>query len=486
MKPTAQQAKPPTSVMAFGMSDQACVWSKAGVIKPTRCINAFDCLTCPIYKRMKHAVAEGKLKGGCAPADWRVTEARELRDLGFSLYGTRGTAAAVTEAMKAIEEENGGLVVKHIGDSVMAVFSEPSTAVERALRIQERIRQFNEGNPDGDRLAVRIGLHMGQVAVENQTKLDLFGRHVNRASRVEGLADAGQIYLTYPVFDSARGWLAAGTTGSLAWKSHGSWILKGIKEPVAIYEVIDTRFAAFRPPKYGRRKRPVPTLWAALAILVAGAAIALGVTQIRGTEVWFEDWPADIETFVDQEEKLVLERDAAQDRWKAITRLRPGTHLLRQDIHWQVKNYMTVEIKRGKNVVENRFQAAWLPDMERRLDWEPAQQSVSGHEEFNYLLYDAAGKLTDNTAALDLTVTGVEDPKDARRIIFTIAWKVVVNGTTISASSYVQEIDTESDETVRHEQILHEDAQTYWFLRYYASYRSLDATLGAAYIEYKD
>ncbi|HSV92625.1 MAG TPA: adenylate/guanylate cyclase domain-containing protein, partial [Desulfobacterales bacterium] len=75
--------------------------------------------------------------------------------------------------VKAIEEENGGLVVKHIGDSVMAVFSEPSTAVERALRIQERIRAYNEANPDADGLAVRIGLHMGQVAVENQTQLDL-------------------------------------------------------------------------------------------------------------------------------------------------------------------------------------------------------------------------------------------------------------------------------------------------------------------------
>ena len=69
---------------------------------------------------------------------------------------------------------------------------------------------------------------------------------------------------------------------------------------------------------------------------------------------------------------------------------------------------------------------------------------------------------------------------------FTIEWKVVLNGTTISASSYVADIDTESEETARHEQILYEDAQTYWFLKYYATYRSLDATLGAAYLEYKD
>lgn len=388
--------------------------------------------------------------------------------------------------VQSIEEANGGLVVKHIGDSVMAVFSEPSTAVERALRIQERIRAFNAEHPDDDGLAVRIGLHMGQVAVENRTQIDLFGRHVNRASRVEALADAGQVFLTYPVFDSARGWLASGKAGSLAWKHHGDYALKGIKEPVAIYEVVDTRFATPRPPKAGRRKRAFPAAWAGLGILLVGAALAVGAMQIRRTEVWFEDWPADIETIVDQKEKLLLERDEAQDRWKAITRLAPGKHLLRQDIHFQVKNYMTVDIKRGKNVVENRFQAAWLPDLERRLDWGPDERSVSGREEFAFPLYDAKGVRTDNTASLELSIAGVENPNDARRMTFTVAWKAVLNGSTISESSYVADIDTESDETVRHEQILYEDAHTYWFLRFYAAYRSLDATIGAAYLEYKD
>jgi hypothetical protein len=189
---------------------------------------------------------------------------------------------------------------------------------------------------------------------------------------------------------------------------------------------------------------------------------------------------------VDQKEKLVLERDAAQDRWKAVTRLAPGKHLLRQDIHWQVKNWMDIELKRGKNVVENRFQAAWTPDLEKRLDWEPDHRSVSGREEFSYPLYDARGKRTDNTAVLDLAISGVENPAAKDRMTFTIEWKVVANGETVSASSYVVDIDTTSDETVHHEQILREDAQIYWFLRYYASYRSLDATLGAAYIEYKD
>ena len=69
---------------------------------------------------------------------------------------------------------------------------------------------------------------------------------------------------------------------------------------------------------------------------------------------------------------------------------------------------------------------------------------------------------------------------------FTVEWKVVVNDKTISANSYIADIDTTSDETVRHEQILLEDANLYWFMKFYAAYRSLDATVGAAYIEYKD
>jgi class 3 adenylate cyclase len=394
--------------------------------------------------------------------------------------------------VKAIEEDNGGLVVKHIGDSVMAVFSEPSTAVERALRIQERIRAFNEGNPDGDELAVRIGLHMGQVAVENQTQLDLFGRHVNRASRVEGIADAGQIYLTYSVFDSARGWLASGKGGSLAWKNHGNWVLKGIKEPVAIYEVVDTRFAAPHPPTAGKRKgtvRPLVAVLAALAILVAGAAIAFGVTRFQRTEVWFDTWN-ELDTVIVQKgkkEKLILDGETGQERRKAITRLKPGRYLLLQDVHFQVLNWAEIEIKRGTNVVERKqLRAAWLPDLEKRLDWEPDGRSVSGHEEFAYPLFDADGKRMDTTAVVDLSIAGIENPADKRRMTFTIEWKVVLNGATISKSSYVADIDTEASETARHEQILYEDAQTYWFLKYYASYRSLDATLGAAYIEYKD
>jgi len=79
MKPKVQNIKASSKVLAFDMTSHVCVWSKAGVIKPTRCINAFDCLNCAVYKRMKKVVTEGRLKDGRAPADWRVSDASMLR-----------------------------------------------------------------------------------------------------------------------------------------------------------------------------------------------------------------------------------------------------------------------------------------------------------------------------------------------------------------------------------------------------------------------
>ena len=193
--------------------------------------------------------------------------------------------------IKAVEEGGAGLVVKHIGDSVMAVFSEPSTAVERALRIQAEAAAFNEAHPECEPIGIRIGIHLGQVAVENQTQLDLFGRHVNRASRVEALADAGQIFLTYPVFDSARGWLRAQAGRELGWKLHGSYFLKGVQEPVEIYEVCDQRR---RPvaPRGARRKSALLPVWLALGVMLVGSAGIYGIARFQRTEVYFAHWYA--------------------------------------------------------------------------------------------------------------------------------------------------------------------------------------------------
>jgi class 3 adenylate cyclase len=134
---------------------------------------------------------------------------------------------------ETIERDGSGAVVDRTGDGVLAVFAEPSAAVERGLRIQSRLR----GHPH---IRVRVGIDMGQVAQESRggAILRVFGRHVNRAARIQRIARPGHVLLSAHVFDSAVGWLR---TPDVAWHRHGEARLKGFTDPVSIVEVYDPR-----------------------------------------------------------------------------------------------------------------------------------------------------------------------------------------------------------------------------------------------------
>ena len=220
-----------------------------------------------------------------------------------------------------IEENNEGLIVKHIGDSIMAVFSEPSTAVARAIKIQQALNRFNKQNSDDINLEVRIGLHMGQIAIENDIDLDLFGRHVNRASRVEGLADGKQIFMTYPVFDSARGWIDQHRIGTVSWKKHGAYYLKGIKEPIDIYEVSDTSILKPKPPQKNRKKRRIPKIGILLSLILLGVILSFAIMQFQKTQVWLlEFWPENV-YFNKSGDKLLLDDDPVGKNRKVLNEL---------------------------------------------------------------------------------------------------------------------------------------------------------------------
>jgi len=60
-----------------------------------------------------------------------------------------------------IEKGSRGLIVKFIGDAIMAVFAEPSSAVECALDIQNALREFNKRNTQLHDINVRIASSKG-------------------------------------------------------------------------------------------------------------------------------------------------------------------------------------------------------------------------------------------------------------------------------------------------------------------------------------
>ena len=50
--------------VVFSMTNDQCVWGQAGVIKPTRCINAFDCLGCSLDQRIQEGFSEQRKASG--------------------------------------------------------------------------------------------------------------------------------------------------------------------------------------------------------------------------------------------------------------------------------------------------------------------------------------------------------------------------------------------------------------------------------------
>lgn len=104
----------------------------------------------------------------------------------YEQLGNNAAKAAVDACLGdlgGIVAQQGGGVVKTIGDEVMASFAAADAAATAAIAMQTAMR-------DGGRFDVRIGFHCGEVIADDG---DLFGDAVNIAARLAQMARGGQI-----------------------------------------------------------------------------------------------------------------------------------------------------------------------------------------------------------------------------------------------------------------------------------------------------
>jgi serine/threonine-protein kinase len=153
-------------------------------------------------------------------------------------------------------------ILKDVGDGFLARFNAPSDAINAGLRFQYALRQ---GDWQPQRIDVRIGLHLGEVTEideDHEGQRKVVGLPADIAARVMNLAQGGQILLTRAAFDSARQNIrrhpsiaAAGApTGAtppppeIKWMAYGRYAIKGIEEPIEIFEVGAEGVAPFKAP----------------------------------------------------------------------------------------------------------------------------------------------------------------------------------------------------------------------------------------------
>ena len=127
--------------------------------------------------------------------------------------------------LDTITREQGGDVIKTVGDEIMSKFATPEAAVLAATRMQQDRIDLRESAP----LQLRIGLHHGDI-IERYG--DVFGDTVNVASRLTSIAKPGQILTTEETMSE----LPASMRDSA--RQHERVALKGIAREVGISEIL--------------------------------------------------------------------------------------------------------------------------------------------------------------------------------------------------------------------------------------------------------
>jgi class 3 adenylate cyclase len=121
-----------------------------------------------------------------------------------------------------------GVVVKTLGDSIMAAFREPVSALRAALRAQKLL---GTGDADRQPLKLKAGLHFGPcIAVTLNERLDYFGSTVNIAARLENQSQGDDVIISAEIAADPEiaAWLAAPDNGLTVKRMQA--VLKGFDQ----------------------------------------------------------------------------------------------------------------------------------------------------------------------------------------------------------------------------------------------------------------
>ncbi|MCA1847351.1 MAG: adenylate/guanylate cyclase domain-containing protein, partial [Actinobacteria bacterium] len=189
-----------------------------------------------------------------------------------------------------------GTVDKFTGDGIMALFGAPIAhedharrACFAALHMREELARFSEefARERGRPFPVRIGINSGEVIVgtmadDRRMEYTAIGSTVGLASRVEALAEPGEVYITEHT--------AALVPGYVQLADLGTFDIKGVSHPVAVSALvgrgpvrtaIDLAAARGFSPFVGRDPE-MAVLEAALAAAQKGEGSAIGIVAEPG------------------------------------------------------------------------------------------------------------------------------------------------------------------------------------------------------------
>src|SRR5438067_7864108 len=158
--------------------------------------------------------------------------------------------------------EHHGRLVKTTGDGFIAIFDSPVEAVRCGIVIQQNMVGRNASLPKHHWIEYRIGVNLGDVIIEAD---DIYGDGVNIATRLEGIADPGEVYISGGIYEQIKHKLVCG------YESLGDRHVKNITDPVRVYRVLSDPAALLQNRK--RREGILIFLLSLALLLIAGGAL---------------------------------------------------------------------------------------------------------------------------------------------------------------------------------------------------------------------
>ena len=166
------------------------------------------------------------------------------------------------ELATRVVQQHKGRVIKTVGDSAMAEFPDPGSAVRAGVEIERRFLELNLTLPQNQRVEVRIGIHTG---VGFRKGNDLFGDVVNVTARIVKRTAPAQILVSRAVYEV----ISKQSDLDCRWLSKVT--IDGRIEKEDIYEVMWTDTESYREMRE-RLAGPssIPSRYEALSQVGAG------------------------------------------------------------------------------------------------------------------------------------------------------------------------------------------------------------------------
>jgi adenylate cyclase len=139
-----------------------------------------------------------------------------------------GASLILSEIIRPQVVKFGGIIIRWTGDEVLIEFESVVEAVCFAAALREGVGRFNQGVLAERRVALRVGINLDDVIVEDG---DLFGDGVNIAARLKALAEPGGVYVSEFVRDRVAGRV------EFDFEDLGSHNLKNIAQPVRVFRL---------------------------------------------------------------------------------------------------------------------------------------------------------------------------------------------------------------------------------------------------------